>query len=437
MLRNSQIPMKTCSLCRKSSEAEGIALVYFGDWMQKKEVLVHYYCLLLSTHLPQRGEDHSGILGFLLRDIRQEISLAKNRKCKYCFEFSANIQCCKCKEYFHITCGHTSKCLFEFVAEFKSYCHTCLPNDKFQMELFARRPPQPTEMCLICAQAMGVNLRGCIYAKCCGNGYAHSKCMKIYALSAGYYLTCIWCKDKRFREDVKYQGVFVPDREANWEKEKGAYVELYRSHKRCDMEVCNCPKGRDYINAKKWQLIICKFCGAFGAHNPACIPGFEDCKEKIKEFKCDVCSLTEQTVHHKTISAVAVHDLLDTSLYVTKECTNAEAGSVINTVLSQSLSTNNTSNDSTASQDTIIDVNLLKRNNCVINNNKCANDGENIQIAASIYTLTQSPQVSQNLGVPEKAAVDLLPEETAADSDDSAIADLLVEQFLEIFETKD
>lgn len=199
--------------------------------------------------MPQKGEDHSGILGFLLRDIRHEIALAKKRKCKYCSEMSASVRCCKCKEYFHLVCGHTSKCLSEFVGEFKSYCHSCVPEDKYLNELFTRKPPKSTELCFICTEVMGTNPKSWIYAKCCGNGFTHARCMKSYALSAGYYLKCIWCKDKQFREDIKFQGVFVPDREANWEK-KGSYGELYGGHKRCDMEVCNCPKGRNYINGK-------------------------------------------------------------------------------------------------------------------------------------------------------------------------------------------
>ncbi|XP_065359811.1 pineapple eye protein-like [Calliphora vicina] len=216
--------MRTCSLCNKTTEANGLSLTHFGEWMEKRGMRVHYYCLLLSTHLPQRGKDRSGILGFLMRDIRQEIALAQTRECKYCFEMSASIQCCTCKKYFHLTCGHTSRCLSQFLGEFKSYSHDCVPVDQYEIELFARRPSQTTEVCFICKQIMLQNATRWIYSKCCGSGFTHSKCMKTYALSAGYYLSCIWCKDKCFREDIKYQGVFVPDREANWEKEKGAYV---------------------------------------------------------------------------------------------------------------------------------------------------------------------------------------------------------------------
>ncbi|XP_065361048.1 pineapple eye protein-like [Calliphora vicina] len=326
---------------------------------------------------------------------------------------SASIQCCTCKKYFHLTCGHTSKCLSQFLGEFKSYCHDCVPVDQYEIELFARRPSQTTEVCFICKQIMLQNATRWIYSKCCGSGFTHSKCMKIYALSAGYYLSCIWCKDKRFREDIKYQGVFVPDREANWEKEKGAYGELYRSYKRCDMAVCQCPKGRDFKNAYKWQLITCKFCGSFGAHTPGCIPGFEGSKEKIQEFKCDVCSITEQTIiHHKTFAGVVEDDLLDTSLYVNKEITT-EIGPVL--TLSQSLSTINTSSDSTTSQETVINVNLLKRNLItpeMPNSSKSVTDEGSFQEAA------------------------VMDDNTIANSgmDDNTIANLLVKRLLDMFE---
>lgn len=207
---------------------------------------------MLSTHLPQRGKDSAGILGFQICDIRKEISKAKTRKCMYCNEYSASIMCKECKGYFHLICGHTNICLHEFIGEFQSYCHKCIPPDDDQMRAIKKKYPNASELrCHICMGQMGIYrpVRW-IYAKCCGHGYAHSICVKEYALNAGYYLNCIWCKGKRFRDDIKYQGVFVPDRDANWETETGAYADLYRSHRRCDMESCRCPKGRHYISCK-------------------------------------------------------------------------------------------------------------------------------------------------------------------------------------------
>lgn len=46
LTKYSQIPMMTCSLCNKTSEDKGNCFIYFGEWMVKKEVTVHYYCLV-------------------------------------------------------------------------------------------------------------------------------------------------------------------------------------------------------------------------------------------------------------------------------------------------------------------------------------------------------------------------------------------------------
>lgn len=202
--------------------------------------------------MPQRGKDDSGILGFEIRDIRKEIVSAEKRTCMYCNKTSASIMCFNCKKYFHLVCGHTNACLFQFIGAFHSYCDSCIPPDEDHKRIIKKKPPKLCgNPCYICLEEMGIyNRVRYMYAKCCLNGYAHYKCMKLYALSAGYYLICIWCKDKRFRDEVKYQGVFVPDRDANWELDGKAYRDLYRSHRRCDMEICNCPKGRDFISCK-------------------------------------------------------------------------------------------------------------------------------------------------------------------------------------------
>lgn len=243
--------LKTCSLCKKSTPDGSVENIFFGEWMKKGDLLVHYYCLLLSTHLPQNGNDNGGILGFLLRDIRQEIKAAATRKCVYCEDMNATIRCKKCRVYFHLTCGYTNYCVFHFVGEFNSFCHNCVELDDIQKRILQTKNTALLQ-CSICKQGMGVYVpTRWIYAKCCSNGFVHRICLQKYALNAGYYLKCIWCKEKEFRETVKYQGIFVPDRDANWEKEKGAFQDLYRGHGRCDMEVCNCHKGRNFTNGKK------------------------------------------------------------------------------------------------------------------------------------------------------------------------------------------
>lgn len=170
-----------------------------------------------------------------------------------------------------------------------------------------------------------------IYANCCGNGFVHRLCMRQYALSAGYYLACIWCHSKQFRDYVRMQGVFVPDRDAQWEREKNAYADLHRGHQRCDMEVCCCPKGRNYTTPK-WNITVCSLCGSFGVHDPMCIPGKEKQKQKLVDFKCDTCRNIEKSVSNAKLDHSYGCEM-DYTLYVNKMLTEVAAQPINETPL--------------------------------------------------------------------------------------------------------
>ncbi|XP_073829523.1 sulfiredoxin isoform X2 [Musca autumnalis] len=258
----------------------------------------------------------------------------------YCNTNHATIMCHGCKSYYHLICGHTNKCLSQFIGEFKSYCRDCLPLSDEQKNLMNSKPP-PKTPCYICRQYLGMySPTNWISAKCCKNGYIHSLCLKKYALKAGYYLKCIWCKKNDFREDIKYMGIFVPDRDADWEREKDAYRDLHRSTKRCDMTICHCPKGRMYTSPK-WSIITCILCGLVGAHNPLCIP---DIDSSIVEFKCDTCSVTELTIvkTSQTHNFEEISDL-DMTLKVTKcptiECSDHQSSTVDTEISNDSIVT--------------------------------------------------------------------------------------------------
>lgn len=252
---------------------------------------------LLSTNLPQNGTDTGGLLGYLIRDIRYEIKAATQRKCFYCKKTNASIQCHKCQKYFHLICGYTNECLFQFIDYFYSYCDSCIELDDYQKMCKKNIGAKEYARCHICTRRLcNYSPLRWIYAPCCGKGFVHSICLQKYALNAGYYLRCIWCKNDKFRELVKLQGVFVPDRDAIWEREKDAYKDLHRGHQSCNMVVCNCPRGRNYSSTPRWSLILCKLCGSFGAHNPNCIPGKENSKSKVDSFTCDACSSVEQNL---------------------------------------------------------------------------------------------------------------------------------------------
>ncbi|KAL7740500.1 hypothetical protein ACLKA6_007028 [Drosophila palustris] len=280
--------MRICEICKRTdeNEKEDDALLY-GDWMTKQYVTVHYYCLLLSTNLPQRGGDSSGILGFLLRDIRQEATAAQKRKCCYCDEKGASIFCRKCRKVFHLACGLEGRCVSHFTDEFSSYCDSCVPHDDYQRHLLAN-PPKNVR-CDICFRPIIKFMLSLVtYGDCCRQGFAHRTCMRQYAIASGYYLRCLWCRGKSFRDTIKLQSVFVPDRDATWERQKNAYSELHSKRMRCDQTECLCPKGRNY-NRGTWTIQLCTLCAATGTHLK-CLVGAMRLPRTAPEFKCVFCT---------------------------------------------------------------------------------------------------------------------------------------------------
>ncbi|XP_018786786.1 PREDICTED: uncharacterized protein LOC108967668 [Bactrocera latifrons] len=356
----SEEKYKICDICKDKTNCT-FDLLMFGDWQHSRDINVHYFCLLLSTNLPQRGKDCSGINGFLVRDIRKEITAASKRLCCYCGRQNASIQCFKCNEYFHLVCGRQNRCLYTFVDDFRSYCDECVPRKELQPAGLHKRPSS-FERCSICRDQMGLyNEIMFIFGKCCNRGYAHNVCVQQYALAAGYYLRCLWCRSKDFRESVRSQGIFVPDRDARWETQKGIYTDLHRGHNTCNMEVCLCPRGRDYQSGK-WSVILCSLCGSVGAHNPICLLGKENAKEPLTTFKCATCASTEANVSNlqeKEMLAANTNDIIDKSIFMTKNNAN------VNKTTESSFIPNFSEEDETMSCDsfvTVIPQNVSKLN---------------------------------------------------------------------------
>lgn len=123
-----------------------------------------------------------------------------------------------------------------------------------------------------------------ILPKCCKLGFIHRDCLIVYAKSAGYYFKCILCSSSDFRVEAKKRGVFVPDRDANWELETGAYSEIYFKHKFCDVSNCLCPFGRKFNQSGKWKIFKCLHCAATGSHK-ACFENI-DIKKGFECFQC-------------------------------------------------------------------------------------------------------------------------------------------------------
>ncbi|BFG02939.1 PHD finger protein 7-like [Drosophila madeirensis] len=304
---------KTCALCGRSSSSDQYDTLAYGDWMTSHELSVHYYCLLLSTDLPQRGVDSSGILGFLLRDIRQAAAAAKKQICCYCNKTGASISCHKCCRRFHLTCSLNNHGSSEFSGEYHSYCEDCTTLDDYQRQLLANPPKNQT--CDICLEAIQpFNLYRVSYGDCCRMGFAHRKCMRGYALAAGYYLRCIWCRNENFRDLIRKQSIFVPDSDATWERQRNAYEELHRRYLRCDQETCLCPHGRDY-NKHSWIVWPCKLCASSGAHLK-CVAGIvkNSHGSELEVYTCEICLDVEKKIQLNNRSAEKGQ--IDISLYV-------------------------------------------------------------------------------------------------------------------------
>ncbi|BFF91733.1 uncharacterized protein DMAD_09951 [Drosophila madeirensis] len=286
---------KTCELCGKKSSSSHVDTFAFGKWMTRQKLTVHYYCLLLSTDLPQRGGDSCGILGFLLRDIRQAAAAAKKKICCFCNKTGANIACQKCCKRFHLACSLNHHGTSEFCGEFHSYCEECTPLDDYQRQLLAN--PPKNQNCDICSQVIQLfNLHRVSYGDCCRKGFAHRQCMRGYALTSGYYMRCIWCHSEKFRDIIRKQSIFVPDRDATWERQNNAYKELHRKHMRCVQETCLCPNGRDF-NKNTWIICPCKLCSLTGAHLK-CVAGMSRQARGTEavDFICDICQDVEKKI---------------------------------------------------------------------------------------------------------------------------------------------
>ncbi|TDG41850.1 hypothetical protein AWZ03_011740 [Drosophila navojoa] len=313
--------MRTCDICNRNNanEEEDDALLY-GEWMVKQNVTVHYYCLLLSSNLPQRGGDSSGILGFLLRDIRQEAAAAQKRKCAFCREKGASVICFKCRIVFHMSCGLENRCVYQFCDDFRSYCEKCAPLDDYKRQLLA--DPPKSALCDICFRAISpFMLHNVTYGDCCRKGFAHRTCMRRYALASGYYLRCLWCRSKTFHDSIRLQSVFVPDRDATWERQPNAYSELHNRRMRCEQAICLCPKGRDF-NRYSWNIQPCILCAAVGTHYKCYVGTMRLSRASANEpnnFKCKMCAEVEAKLQHPKHHLTS-DETIDSSFYMPKHC---------------------------------------------------------------------------------------------------------------------
>lgn len=250
---------------------------------------------LLSTHTDQRGEDNDGILGFLEKDIRKSIKIARNAKCIYCKKFYAAVYCSQknCKNVYHYPCGYSNLCLFQFENEYKSYCHEHLPAFLRKKETDEMLP------CLICREYID-DLDAILRAPTCCNEFRfHRKCLMEYAASSGYLFSCVKCHKRtdKYVTALRMRGIYVPDEDASWEVAgdrnggPGAFSDLLYRPSICMAAQCKCPKGREYRKKgvdRNWHLEICRWCGSKAVHRK-CIKRSKEQKDCLY-YECDECA---------------------------------------------------------------------------------------------------------------------------------------------------
>ncbi|KAH0514038.1 G2/M phase-specific E3 ubiquitin-protein ligase, partial [Microtus ochrogaster] len=107
-----------CIFCRKSDDCPN----KYGEkkTYEKWNFSIHYYCLLMSSGIWQRGKEEEGVYGFLVEDIKKEVHRASKLKCAVCKKNGASIGCVvpRCKRSYHFPCGLQNECIFQFTDNF-------------------------------------------------------------------------------------------------------------------------------------------------------------------------------------------------------------------------------------------------------------------------------------------------------------------------------
>lgn len=263
---NSRIQEDCCALCRRSDDDP----VMFGEKVKLKDhkFSVHYFCLLTSCGVYQRGEENEGVFGFLVDDIKQEIRRAARLTCYDCKKKGACVGCNvkSCRRAVHFPCGRKLKFITQFTEMFPSFCQDHSPTQTLRVDSDFSLP----QSCSICLDSIEPVLSYSVL-KCpsCHASWFHRDCVQHQAHSAGlFFFRCTLCNNKEnFQEEMVRMGIYIPERDASWELEANAYSELLEVYTRCDSVTCLCNSGRTYSATKGWfEVIRCCLCGSRGTH---------------------------------------------------------------------------------------------------------------------------------------------------------------------------
>ncbi|KAM7163919.1 G2/M phase-specific E3 ubiquitin-protein ligase isoform 3-T3 [Macrochelys suwanniensis] len=242
-----------CVLCQRIDDCPE----KYGEKRTYKEynnLTVHYYCLLMSSGIWQRGEEDEGVYGFLIKDIRKEVNRAAKLKCNICKKKGASIGCVapKCKRSYHFPCGVQRECIFQFMEYFGSYCWEHRPVQKLPSD-----ESRGSSQCTICLEFVEhFPVYNILKSPCCKNAWFHRDCLQYQALSAGvFFFRCTVCNNKdKFQNEMLRMGIHIPEKDASWELEENAYQDLLQRYQHCDARRCLCRNGRDYNKPDSFSL---------------------------------------------------------------------------------------------------------------------------------------------------------------------------------------
>lgn len=252
-MADHQADTKICVFCNKREDDE----LHFGKFHTSGKLSAHYYCLLFSSGLEQKGKDDEGIQGFLNPDIEKEVKRGTKLKCSKCQKTGATVGCCNkiCKRTYHFPCGSEARMLNQYFGAFNSFCINHQPVQKVPEPVLRGSPGNPMSKlgrqatCTIChEEVIAKPSYDVLWAPCCKKqSWFHRPCVQKLALSAGYFFKCPMCSDTGlFQKEMKDMGIYVPEQDASWELEPNAFHELIVRHNQCDHANCICPKGRTH-----------------------------------------------------------------------------------------------------------------------------------------------------------------------------------------------
>ncbi|XP_065762361.1 G2/M phase-specific E3 ubiquitin-protein ligase isoform X2 [Muntiacus reevesi] len=255
----------TCVFCRKNDDCP----IKYGEKKthEKWNLTVHYYCLLMSSGIWQRGKEEEGVYGFLIEDIRKEVTRASKLKCSVCKKTGASIGCVapRCKRSYHFPCGLQRECVFQFTGNFASFCWKHRP-----VQIITSNNCRDSLLCTICLEFIEpIPTYSVLRSPCCKNAWFHRDCLQVQAINAGvFFFRCTICNNSDiFQKEMLRMGIHIPEKDASWELEENAYQELLQHYEHCDVRRCRCKEGRDYnVPDSKWEIKRCQSCGSSGTH---------------------------------------------------------------------------------------------------------------------------------------------------------------------------